>query len=179
MLTSDEAFDLFAQTNVHKQIQAVCLCLLGVKNVLCQAVVSSTETLTARPETKILPKHKENPDVGGKNGGIHVRNSGRAGRCTFLQRPRGILSSAKSVIDLARRTDNPHGLGQRHCRPVEKPPTRRATLPPSCNFGEMKKVTWLSQPVHAHPLATVVLFDYDYLVTKKTLEENDNVADFC
>lgn len=41
-----------------------------------------------------------------------------------------------------------------------------------------KKVTWLSQSTTANPLTPVVLLDYDYLITKKKLEENDNVADF-
>ncbi|KAG5645078.1 hypothetical protein DXG03_007168 [Asterophora parasitica] len=41
-----------------------------------------------------------------------------------------------------------------------------------------KKITWLSQSTDAYPLAPVTLIDYDYLITKKKLEENDNVDDF-
>ena len=41
-----------------------------------------------------------------------------------------------------------------------------------------KKITWLAQPTDTHPLVPVTLLDYDYLITKKRLEENDNVADF-
>lgn len=41
-----------------------------------------------------------------------------------------------------------------------------------------KKITWLSQSTEAHPLAPVTLIDYDYLITKKKLEENDNLDDF-
>ncbi|KAH0583669.1 hypothetical protein H2248_009283 [Termitomyces sp. 'cryptogamus'] len=41
-----------------------------------------------------------------------------------------------------------------------------------------KKITWLSQHTSANPLARVTLLDYDYLITKKKLEEDDNVADF-
>ena len=38
-----------------------------------------------------------------------------------------------------------------------------------------KKITWL--PANS-PLVDVTLLDYDYLITKKKLEEEDNVADF-
>lgn len=41
-----------------------------------------------------------------------------------------------------------------------------------------KKITWLAQPTPTHPLVDVVLLDYDYLITKKKLEENDDVKDF-
>lgn len=41
-----------------------------------------------------------------------------------------------------------------------------------------KKITWLAQPTADHPLPSVALVDFDYLITKKKLEENDNVADF-
>lgn len=42
-----------------------------------------------------------------------------------------------------------------------------------------KKITWLAQPTDEHPLVDVVLLDYDYLITKKKLEENDSVEDFA
>jgi glutamyl-tRNA synthetase len=41
-----------------------------------------------------------------------------------------------------------------------------------------KKITWLAAPTSTHPLIPVTLLDYDYLITKKKLEENDDVADF-
>jgi glutamyl-tRNA synthetase len=41
-----------------------------------------------------------------------------------------------------------------------------------------KKITWLAAPTSVHPLIPVTLLDYDYLITKKKLEEDDNVADF-
>ena len=41
-----------------------------------------------------------------------------------------------------------------------------------------KKITWLAQPLDSkHSLVDVTLLDYDYLITKKKLEEDDNVAD--
>ena len=40
-----------------------------------------------------------------------------------------------------------------------------------------KKVTWLSAPTDSHPLVPVVLIEYDYLITKKKLEEEDALTD--
>ena len=42
-----------------------------------------------------------------------------------------------------------------------------------------KKITWLAQPTTAHPLIDATLIDYDYLITKKKLEENDDLEDFA
>src|SRR6266403_797357 len=41
-----------------------------------------------------------------------------------------------------------------------------------------KKITWLAQPTTTHPLADATLIDYDYIITKKKLEENDDLKDF-
>jgi len=44
-----------------------------------------------------------------------------------------------------------------------------------------KKLTWLSRipaPPHSGPLVTVKLLDYDYLITKKKIEEEDDVSEF-
>lgn len=41
-----------------------------------------------------------------------------------------------------------------------------------------KKITWLAQPTTGHPLAQVSLVDFDYLITKKKLEETDELKDF-
>lgn len=40
-----------------------------------------------------------------------------------------------------------------------------------------KKITWLADPARScRPLANVTLLDYDYLITKKKLDEDDDVA---
>ena len=41
-----------------------------------------------------------------------------------------------------------------------------------------KKITWLAQPTSDHPLASVALVDFDYLITKKKLQDEDEVADY-
>lgn len=45
-----------------------------------------------------------------------------------------------------------------------------------------KKITWLSQPTSdsppEHQLTPAVLIDFDYIITKKKLEEGDEVKDF-
>ena len=46
------------------------------------------------------------------------------------------------------------------------------------DFRKTKKITWLAQPSAAHPLVDATLIDYDYIITKKKLEENDDVNDF-
>ncbi|ORX39158.1 putative glutamate-tRNA ligase [Kockovaella imperatae] len=40
-----------------------------------------------------------------------------------------------------------------------------------------KKVTWLSAPSDSYKLVPVTLIEYDYLITKKKLEEDDNLDD--
>ena len=40
-----------------------------------------------------------------------------------------------------------------------------------------KKVTWLSAPSSTHKLVPVALIEYDYLITKKKLEEGDDLED--
>ncbi len=40
-----------------------------------------------------------------------------------------------------------------------------------------KKITWLAKPSAPHPLVPVTLLDYDYLITKPKLEEEDSIED--
>jgi glutamyl-tRNA synthetase len=41
-----------------------------------------------------------------------------------------------------------------------------------------KKVTWLAASTESHKLVNTVLLDYDYLITKTKLEEDDKMEDF-
>lgn len=41
-----------------------------------------------------------------------------------------------------------------------------------------KKVTWLSAPSSSNPTTPLTLVDYDYLITKKKLEDTDSASDF-
>ena len=41
-----------------------------------------------------------------------------------------------------------------------------------------KKITWLAEPSSTYPHTSVTLHDYDYLITKKKLEEDDDVNNF-
>jgi glutamyl-tRNA synthetase len=41
-----------------------------------------------------------------------------------------------------------------------------------------KKVTWLSSPSSSNPTTPLTLIDYDYLITKKKLEDTDSASDF-
>jgi len=39
-----------------------------------------------------------------------------------------------------------------------------------------KKITWLPNPTATHPLVEVTLLDYDYLITKKKLDDDDDMG---
>lgn len=41
-----------------------------------------------------------------------------------------------------------------------------------------KKITWLAESTPTNTLTPITLIDYDYLITKKKLEETDSVQDF-
>lgn len=41
-----------------------------------------------------------------------------------------------------------------------------------------KKITWLAQSTLEHSLPSITLVDFDYLITKKKLDDDDEVADF-
>ncbi|EPQ57869.1 glutamyl-tRNA synthetase [Gloeophyllum trabeum ATCC 11539] len=127
----------------------------------------------ASAEVKSLPKHKKNPEVGekqtvytsqilveqedalsfGDNEEITLMDWGNAIVRSKTADPSGTVAALELELHLAgdfRKTS--------------------------------KKIHWLPQPSSAPEskpvVAPVTLFDYDYLITKKKLEENDELKDF-
>ncbi|KAF7322471.1 Glutamate-tRNA ligase [Mycena chlorophos] len=121
------------------------------------------------PEVKTLPKHKKNPDVGEKK---TVYTS------TILVEQ----EDAQSFEDQEEITLM--DWGNAIVRSVTKDAAGTITaitmdLHLEGDFRKTKKkITWLAQPSSPHALAPIVLLDYDYLITKKKLEENDDVKDY-
>ncbi|KAJ6453488.1 glutamate-tRNA ligase [Mycena vitilis] len=123
----------------------------------------------ASPEVKALPKHKKNPDVGEKK---TVYTS-----AILVEQEDAISFDDQEEITLMDwgnaivRSKTTNAAGDITAIEME--------LHLDGDFRKTKKkITWLAQSTDAHPLTPVVLLDYDYLITKKKLEENDNVADF-
>ncbi|ESK81806.1 glutamyl-trna synthetase [Moniliophthora roreri MCA 2997] len=123
----------------------------------------------ATPEVKSLPKHKKNPDVGEKK---TVYSSSividQEDALSFEDQEEITLMDWGNAFVRSKAID---GNGQ--VTSVEM------DLHLEGDFKKTKKkITWLAQPTSDHPLIPVTLLDYDYLITKKKLEENDNVKDF-
>lgn len=121
------------------------------------------------PEIKSLPRHKKNPEIGEKktiySSQIIIEQEDAASfddqeEITLMDWGNAIVRSknvdASGVVTSI--TVDLHLEGD-----VKK---------------TKKKITWLSAPTDSHPLPTVSLVDFDYLITKKKLEENDSFADF-
>ncbi|KAK7037996.1 putative glutamate--tRNA ligase, cytoplasmic [Favolaschia claudopus] len=121
------------------------------------------------PEVKALPKHKKNPDVGEKKtvytSAILVEQEDAV---SFEDQEEITLMDWGNAIVRSKTTN---AAGEVTAIEME--------LHLDGDFRKTKKkITWLSQSTSSHPLTPVILLDYDYLITKKKLEENDNVADF-
>ncbi|KAJ7775194.1 glutamate-tRNA ligase [Mycena metata] len=121
------------------------------------------------PEVKVLPKHKKNADIGEKKtvytSAILVEQEDAL---SFEDQEELTLMDWGNAIVRSKTTDSSGVITA-----IEM------ELHLDGDFRKTKKkITWLSQSTSTHPLTPVVLLDYDYLITKKKLEENDNVADF-
>ncbi|KAG8948872.1 hypothetical protein FRC04_009210 [Tulasnella sp. 424] len=120
-------------------------------------------------ETKVQPLHKKNPDVGEK---------------TTVYGPEIYLDQE----DAASFEDNEEITLMDWGNAIVKSKTKSAsgtidsiviTLHLEGDFKKTKKkITWLAASSDAHPLVPVTLIDYDYLISKKKLEEDDDVKDF-
>ncbi|PPR01475.1 hypothetical protein CVT26_015098 [Gymnopilus dilepis] len=121
------------------------------------------------PEVKLLPKHKKNPDVGEKktvySSNILVEQEDAA---SFEDNEEITLMDWGNAIVRSKEVDA-SGVVTSITMDLNLEGDFRKTK---------KKITWLAQPTADHPLPSVTLVDFDYLITKKKLEENDNVADF-
>ncbi|KAI0807854.1 glutamate-tRNA ligase [Fomes fomentarius] len=124
----------------------------------------------AEIEVKSLPKHKKNPEVGEKN---TVYSSQ-----IYLEQ-----EDALSFDDQEEITLMDWGNAIVRSKTANESGTVTAIeldLHLEGDFRKTKKkITWLPQAVTGeHSLVEVTLLDHDYLITKKKLEENDDVQDF-
>ncbi|THH13649.1 hypothetical protein EW146_g6591 [Bondarzewia mesenterica] len=115
------------------------------------------------------PKHKKNPDAGQKN--VVYASS------VFIEQ-----ADATSFDDQEELTLMNWGnaiVRRKSVSPTGKIITIEMDLIPNGDFRKTsKKITWLAVPTVAHPLVDVTLLDYDYLITKKKLDEGDKLDDF-
>ncbi|KAI0723803.1 glutamate-tRNA ligase [Cerioporus squamosus] len=123
----------------------------------------------AEPEVKTLPKHKKNPEVGEKktvySSQIFVEQEDAI---SFDDQEEVTLMDWGNAI-VRSKTKNESGIVTALEMELHLEGDFRKTK---------KKITWLAQPTGPHALVDATLLDYDYLITKKKLEENDDVKDF-
>ncbi|KAG2146845.1 tRNA synthetases class I, catalytic domain-containing protein [Suillus bovinus] len=120
-------------------------------------------------EVKTLPRHKKNPDVGEK-------------RTVFTST---ILVEQEDAISFDDQEEiTLMDWGNAIVRSKTTGPSGDITsltmdLHLEGDFRKTKKkITWLAQPTNDYPLVNITLLDYDYLITKKKLEETDDIKDF-
>ncbi|OJT06095.1 hypothetical protein TRAPUB_3030 [Trametes pubescens] len=138
---------------------------LSETNIVPVTVKGGPETA----EVKSLPKHKKNPEVGEKqtvySSQIFVEQEDAV---SFEDNEEVTLMDWGNAIVRSKTVD---ASGVITGLELE--------LHLAGDFRKTKKkVTWLAQPTPAAPLVDVTLLDYDYLITKKKLEEADAVKDF-
>ncbi|KAH7910640.1 tRNA synthetases class I, catalytic domain-containing protein [Hygrophoropsis aurantiaca] len=121
------------------------------------------------PEIKTLPRHKKNPAVGEKQ---TVYTSAlvidQEDAVSFDDQEEITLMDWGNAI-VRSKTTGPSGEITSVTMDLHLEGDFRKTS---------KKITWLAQPIDTHTLIDITLVDYDYMITKKKLEENDDVKDF-
>jgi glutamyl-tRNA synthetase len=120
-------------------------------------------------EVKSLPRHKKNSDLGAKDktytSTIYIEQEDAA---SFEDQEEITLMDWGNAIIKSKET-NTEGIIT----------SITADLHLEGDFKKTKKkITWLSSSTPTHPIIVVTLLDYDYLITKKKLEEEDKVDDF-
>ncbi|OSD08417.1 glutamate-tRNA ligase [Trametes coccinea BRFM310] len=122
-----------------------------------------------KPEVKSVPKHKKTPEVGEKktvySSQILVEQEDAL---SFEDNEEVTLMDWGNAI-VRSKTVNEAGVVTGIEMELHLDGDFRKTK---------KKITWLAQPTNEHPLVEATLLDHDYLITKKKLEENDDVKDF-
>ncbi|KAI0957881.1 hypothetical protein AcW1_006130 [Taiwanofungus camphoratus] len=123
----------------------------------------------AVPEMKTLPKHKKNPEVGEKRTVFSSQ--------VFVEQEDALSFDDQEEITLmdwgnaivCSKEINAEGIVTSIVMELHLGGDFRKTK---------KKITWLAQQTNTYPLVDITLLDHDYLITKKKLEENDEVKDF-
>jgi glutamyl-tRNA synthetase len=141
-----------------------------VKKGLVPVALSGGPT---RPEVKNVPRHKKDPAIGEKqtvySANILVEQDDAV---SFEDQEEITLMDWGNAI-VKSKTVSPDGEVTEIHMELHLEGDFRKTK---------KKITWLSQPYSEgttkHDLVSVTLLDYDYLITKKKLEEGDELSDF-
>lgn len=121
------------------------------------------------PEVKQLPLHKKDPTIGQKNV-VYTKTilMEQEDAASFEDNEEITLMDWGNAV-VRSKTTGPHGEITSLTMDLHLEGDFRQTK---------KKITWLAQPTNANPLIDITLLDYDYLITKKKLEEDDDVKDF-
>lgn len=133
------------------------------KDNLCKVVLTNGPS---EPYTSKVALHKKNPEVGEKDTAFSssvfieqedAKSLAEGEEATFMDWG-NIIVEAKQTCD----SGNVIQI--------------KARLNPGGDFKKTKKITWLSPD--PNPLISIVLHDFDYLITKKKLEEGDELQNF-
>ncbi|KAF8346483.1 glutamate-tRNA ligase [Amanita rubescens] len=121
------------------------------------------------PEVRSVPKHKKNSEVGEKQT-VYTSN-------LIIEQEDAVSFENQEEITLM-----DWGNAIVHSKTVGESGEVVSVVMELHLEGDFrktkKKITWLAAPTGSHHLIDVRLLDYDYLINKKKLEENDDVADF-
>ncbi|KAJ1915433.1 glutamate--tRNA ligase [Mycoemilia scoparia] len=132
------------------------------------AVLAKISNVEETPSTKSVPRHKKNPELGEKTTSYsNLVYFDQADAASFEQ------DEEITMMD----------WGNAFVRSIERSEDGKIVtglaleFNPNGNFKTTKKkVTWLAKD-NSRPLVPADLLDYDYLITKKKLEDGDELSD--